>query len=122
VFRFIRIEPPSSRYREEDVAHVSLDDCPLGGIGLWSDLLKGEPINMESIFQERMKDARMEDYGSTEEEASNALHSEIAQDFVELLNCLVHAPGGSEFSAESTFQLVESDHEEEEAEGEAATF
>jgi len=107
MFRFLRVDPPSRSYRDEDVAYVSLNTCPLGGIGLWPDLLKGEPIDMEGIFQERMKNARMEDYGKNEEEANDALYSEVAQDFVELLNCLVGAPDGGEFSAESVFSLVE---------------
>jgi len=112
-FKFIKIEPPSRRYRTEDVAYVSLEDCPIGGIALEHWLLKGEPFDMEEVEKDRIANAKREDYGKTDEEAYTALHSEVAQEFVELLNLLVAAPGGGEFSEDSTFSLVEGKEEEE---------
>ena len=119
-FKYIKVEPTSRR--QEDVAYVPLATCDIGHLHLLDWLVDGEPFNMEDVENQRRAEAKVEDYGKTIEEADNALHSEVAEEFVELLNVLVHAPGGGEFSAESTFQLVEDkdkwDDEEEEEEEE----
>lgn len=101
MFKFLRIE---HRFRRDGATFIPLDKIALGGIALYPRLAAGESIDSEMLLNERI--ANHPDPGSEKgrEEATNRLCGEVAQDMVELLNCLTEF---GEFSEESTFQLVE---------------
>lgn len=107
MFKYIKVEPPSYRYRKEDVAYVPLATCEIFDLDLLGWLQDGEPFNMEDVERHCLATARREDFGKTPQEATDAIHSEVAKKFVQLLNRLAQAPSGGEFSELSTFQLVE---------------
>jgi len=110
---FLKVSPHSSQYRAEDVLYIDTDKHPTGGLALESSMQLGKSFDNEDIFKDRIADAKMEDYGTDEESATNAVHEEVGEEWVELLNYVLHATG-KEVSERCTFELVEEMDEEEE--------
>lgn len=115
--RYLKVSPHSSNYKAEDVLFIDTEEHPIGGLELSEWLLKGESFNHEAVFNDRIANAKVEDYGDTEEEATNAINSEVAQEFCELLNYVQHATG-CEVSLDSDFELTDSNTLDEEDENE----
>ncbi len=103
---FLRIEPPASRYKEEDVVVVDLTAFPIDTLELAARLRCGESMTLEDLDNEAL--ASEEDPGTEKgrEEALNRIHSENAQRLVELLNFVLHV-SGKEVSESSVFSVLE---------------
>lgn len=103
--RYVRVSPPASKYKAEDVVFIDTEDYPISGLALAPWLNKGEPFNNEDVFNDRIANAKMSDYGASEQEATQAVHEEVGQEWVELLNYAVNA-SGAEVGENCTFELV----------------
>lgn len=106
-FKFLRVEPPAYRYREEDVLHIPLSSISTDQIEFFDELEKGDTVTLESLQQSRIASSEMADYGDTVEEATQGVIEEVTGEFVNLLNIVLYATG-REVSTESNFNLVES--------------
>ena len=91
-------------YRDK-VGYVDLGEHPLPDEldVLFADAPAG--INWESMYIAKIEEARMEDYGETEQEACEAINTETAEEICSLLNFVMGAIG-AEVSESSTFTIL----------------
>jgi hypothetical protein len=104
--KYLRVSPPSIKSDKIKDVYVDIEANSIDWLDLYDRLMEGTSFNLEDLEKERIANAKVEDYGSTEEEATEAVHHECTEELVELLNFVLDA-SGVEVSAESTFQLVD---------------
>jgi hypothetical protein len=69
--------------------------------------MEGTSFSLEDLEKERIANAKVEDYGSTEEEATEAVPSMSARRNWSNCSTSCWSASGVEVSAESTFELVD---------------
>ena len=108
-YKFLKVEPHSSKYRAEDVLYIDLTAHPIDGLKV-APFLTGEPLTWEDLDNKFV--ASEPDPGTEKgrEEATERLHERSGAMIVELLNHVLHATG-KEVSENSVFQLVEDEDE-----------
>ncbi len=116
---FLKVEPPSRDYRDEDVIYIDLDvdrmddDMPLKdrlnrGSLCWEDLIAEETGAAKDPGTEKGREAKMQE-----------ICDHTGRQICELLNFVLYATG-TEVSAESTFEIVDEVPEPEEGDYDAS--
>lgn len=91
VYNILKVEPPSERYREEDVLFIDLAKHPIGQLQVAAYLVPGESLSWDDLFNQMI--AKAPDPGTEKgrEEEADRLNDECGAIWCELLNFILGA-------------------------------
>ena len=111
-FNFLKVEPPSRKYKAEDVLYVDLATHPINDLQAADRLSNGDPLTWEDLDNEAIASEPDPGTEAKREKRMQVLHERTGGMIVELLNFTLHATG-AEVGEDSVFTLVEKKDEEE---------
>jgi len=105
MFKYLKVEPHSSKYRAEDVLYIDIDTHPIDGLKI-PLLFTGDPLTWEDIVEKFIAEEPDPGTEKGRQEATDALVERSGAMIVTLMNYVLLATG-KEVSENSTFQLVD---------------
>jgi len=117
MFKYLKVEPHHSKFRDENVLYIDLATHPIDCLKI-APLLTAESMGWEDIDNKLIAEEPDPGTEKGRQEAMERLHERSGAMIVELLNYVLDATG-KEVSENSTFQLVdEKDESDDESDDE----